>query len=253
MSSLTKQAYRQIQDRIVSGQLPAGSLVSESALAKELGMSRTPVGEAIRQLATEGLVEQLPRRGTIVRGVDRDDLRELFEIREALESYAAAQAAERISPTQLAQLEALCNAMRDLAEQVRATGAAELNASDLKTFLSADMAFHLLILQASGNQRMQRSVSETRAVSSIFRMRRQRHDLQVLEQAHAEHAEILAALARGDAEAARAQMAAHIAASKQSALAELERQAADQSVSSLLSDLPQDLVQELERIETEGS
>ncbi|MEQ8789359.1 MAG: GntR family transcriptional regulator [Pirellulaceae bacterium] len=252
MSTLTHQAYADIQDRIVSGRLRAGNVVSESILAKELGMSRTPVGEAIRQLAAEGLLEQLPRRGTIVRGFDRHDLTDLFEMREALESYAAAKAALRISSTELAKLQALCDAMRRIADGVRGAGREELTRDELKTFLSADMAFHLLILQASGNRRMQRAVTETRTVSSIFRLRRQKHDLRVIQQAHAQHVGILEALCSAAGEQARARMAEHIASSREQTLAELDRyDERGPAGATLPTDLPPELVDELERIELE--
>src|SRR5262245_15044729 len=93
--TLVQRAYEHIQEAILSGHLPAGSVVSEAVLAKSLGISRTPVGEAIRQLAREGLVQQVPRYGTIVKPIDRRELIELYEMRAALESYAAARAAEK--------------------------------------------------------------------------------------------------------------------------------------------------------------
>ena len=69
--SLSQRAYQHIQREIVSGQLEPGSVISETLLAKQLGISRTPVGEAIRKLAQEGLVEQVPRYGTIVCDLER--------------------------------------------------------------------------------------------------------------------------------------------------------------------------------------
>src|SRR5438105_3197888 len=92
-TSLAQKAYEHLQEGIFSGRLRAGTVISEEALAKELGISRTPVGEAIRQLAGEGLVEQVPRYGTIVKPLDRRELQELYEIRDALRDRdpAAAQ------------------------------------------------------------------------------------------------------------------------------------------------------------------
>ena len=97
-----ERAYQYLHARIASGALAGGALVSELSLAREMGLSRTPVREAIRQLIMEGLVEQVPRHGTIVRIPERREVAELYEVREALESYAVAQAARRILPADLA-------------------------------------------------------------------------------------------------------------------------------------------------------
>lgn len=252
MTTLSQKAYAHIHDRIVSGCLEPGAVVSESLLAKDLGMSRTPVGEAVRQLAREGLVEQVPRFGTIVRAVDRRELVELYEMREALESYAAGKAAERISASDLGKLRVLCDAMQRIAEGVRQAGRQELNIEELKVFLSADMAFHMVILTASGNRRMQRAVTETRAVSRIFRMRRQKHDLQIVENAHQHHENILQALRAGDQRQAASLMARHIDESKTQTLNQLDGEANAVGPGELPEDLPQDIVQALQQVERDS-
>lgn len=253
MTTLSQKAYADIHDRIVSGRLQPGAVVSESILARDLGMSRTPVGEAVRQLAREGLVEQVPRFGTIVRAVDRRELVELYEMREALESYAAGKAAERISASELSKLQVLCEAMHRIAEQVHEAGKKELNIAELKAFLSADMAFHMVILAASGNRRIQRAVTETRAVSRIFRMRRQKHVLQIVENARLHHEAILEALRLGDQHLAASQMAKHIAESKAQTLNQLDAgEVTAGGLGELPEDLPQDIVSELQRVERDN-
>jgi DNA-binding GntR family transcriptional regulator len=238
----------------VEGDLTPGSVVSESGLARELGMSRTPVGEAVRQLSAEGLLEQVPRVGTIVRNFGRQDLIDLFEMREALEGYAVQKAAERITSTQLAKLQALCDAMAQIGEQTREAGNYELRNTDLQTFLSADLAFHMLILQASGNQRMQDAVRQTRAVSRIFQIRRQKHDLRLVERAHSYHVSILEALRAGQGDQARRVMCEHIAVSKAQTLEQLERETTERDTNAALPhDLPEELAQQLNRIEQTGN
>lgn len=218
MSTLTRQAYDHIHKQILSGTLAPGDTVSEAVLAGQLGISRTPVGDAIRQLALEGLVEQVPRYGTIIKGIDRRELIDLYEMREAVESYAAAKAAERISPNQLEQLRVLCDAMREIADAVGDAGREELTADELQHFLAADMAFHMTIIRACGNRRMQRTIAETRTISRIFQVRRQKHDRRTVQDAHAWHARVLEALRKGETEKARQVMAEHIAASKAQSL-----------------------------------
>ena len=254
MPKLSGRAYSHLHDKIVTGQLRAGVLMSEAGIAKELGMSRTPVGEAIRRLAAEGLVEQVPRCGTIVRGVDRRDLSELFEMREALECYAAAKAAARITRTDLAKLQALCDIMGQLADQMQQAGQQELEAEQLQTFLSTDMAFHVLILRACGNQRIGRAVAQTRAVSSIFRLRRQKHDHQIVSTAHSEHQAILDALSCGDGAKAQSLMSAHIAASESQTLKQMElHEWRSEDSNPWAVELPEAIVKEVERLERETS
>ena len=82
--TLSRRAYDHLQQKLISGELRAGSMVSEQSLASEIGMSRTPVREAIRTLEQEGVLEQLPRFGTRVRTLERRDLVELYDLREAM-------------------------------------------------------------------------------------------------------------------------------------------------------------------------
>ena len=87
------QAYAYIQKKILSGDLPAGGAVSELNIAKELGSSRTPIREALGQLVAEGLLEQIPNRGAVVVQFGRQDIVDLFELREALEAFAVEKVA----------------------------------------------------------------------------------------------------------------------------------------------------------------
>src|SRR3954469_20008540 len=117
--SLAQKAYDHLQEGVLSGRLRSGTVISEQALARELGISRTPVGEAIRQLVREGLVEQVPRYGTIVRSIDRRELIDLYEMREAIESYAAAKAAELVSDAALDRLQQFCDVMENIERDLR--------------------------------------------------------------------------------------------------------------------------------------
>lgn len=247
-SSLTHRAYLLLQERILSGDLAPGSLVSESRLAKEMGISRTPVGEAIRQLAHEGFVRQVPRYGTIVRSIEPKDVEELYEMREALESFAAAKAARRITSLQLAQLEVLCTSIEKIAEESEGEGSLDLAA--LRRFLAADLTFHLLIVKAAGNQRILSTIRETRTMSQIFRMRRHEPDNSVVKRASQMHRRILSALSNGDSAEASLQMAEHIRASRVDTLAYLakEQQRTHTDVASIL-ELPDEVRLELTRIE----
>jgi DNA-binding GntR family transcriptional regulator len=248
MASLAQRAYEHLQEGVLSGRLRSGTVISEAALAKELGISRTPVGEAIRQLVREGLVEQVPRYGTIVRSIDRAELIDLYEMREAIESYAAAKAAELISEPALNRLQQFCDVMENIERELKDAGTIELDEPSLKRFLAADMAFHMLILEASGNRRMIEVVKNMRTVSRIFRMRRAPHQFPVVHKALEFHRLILGALRTRDREAARKHMSDHIVAGKNETLSRLQPMQ-DAGAGAVLGELPAEMLKELDDIE----
>ncbi len=249
-TDLSRKAYDHIHRSILSGSLPQGAVVSESSLARQIGVSRTPVGEAIRQLAAEGLVEQIPRFGTVVRRIDRRELTELYELRLVLECHAASRAAQTISPMRLAQLQAVCKVIEEVVREAPTRADGEIEERFLQRFLPADMAFHLLVIRACENRRLIKVVHETRTISRIFQLRRHRHDLSVVAQAHQAHLLILDALRRRDGEAARNLMAEHIQTSLQYALDGIDHTAhlpADDVLDSI--DLPQEVRRQIETSE----
>ena len=122
-TNLKKLAYDHIRMNLFNGNLSPGMLLSPVTLAKEIGVSHTPVREAISQLESEGLVEQLPRVGARVKVIDRRELEELFDLREMLEGGAAAKAAERITAGEIAELRDLSERFHGLAGQLQEAGA----------------------------------------------------------------------------------------------------------------------------------
>lgn len=252
--SLRGKAYRYIHAKILSGDLPNGHQVSELSLAKEIGISRTPVREAVQQLQREGLVEQLPRLGTIVRTPQRRDIVELYELREALEPYAAGLAAKRAPSADFPLLEKLCAEMDAIAEEVKDIGMTSLDPARLERFLTADMAFHLMLLRDSGNQRIARIVADSRALIRLFGARRQEHSLAILRETYQFHSQILEAVRDGRAEEATQAMTEHIQASKRETLEYLDR-AHPETGNVVAPILPEHLLEELARVtrELEGS
>lgn len=216
---LRQRAYDHIQARILSGQLRPGSVVSEQSIAAELGISRTPVREAIRHLEREGMLEPVPRYGTVVRDVDRRDLAELFELREALEPFAVARAAGRLSREDQVALAAYCHEIRGLASGLGRSHDKALDPAGMRRLLAADMGFHLVLLRAAGNPRLLKIVSDSRLLVGVLGARRQEHTREVLLRTCREHAAILRAAVGGDARAAARLMAEHIRSSRDQALA----------------------------------
>jgi len=211
-----------IRARITEGNLPPGERVSDFLLAKEIGISRTPVREAIMQLASEGLIEHIPQLGSFVRTLTRDELVELFDLREMLESYAASMAALRITPVVTDKLRAISDEMAGLIAQIEREEAGDLYGDLLRRQVKEDMRFHLLILRASNCRQVIRVVSDMRVLTNLFLHKRRApsakalaHLKMVLE----EHIGIVDALALHDAEQVAERMRIHLRRSKEVALA----------------------------------
>ena len=140
--SLVESAYRTMRKRILDNVWAPGFRALEQALALELGMSRTPVREALMRLQNEGLVEVIPRHGMSVLPVSADDMRDIYEMLTALES-SAAELAVRRRPS-AAALKSLRDASRDMARA--------LKADDLDGWAAADESFHHQLVMLSGNR-----------------------------------------------------------------------------------------------------
>ena len=220
-ATLTDGAYAAIRDRIAQGKLAPGTDVSEASLARELGLSRTPIGEALRRLSHEGLVDQVPRYGTIVRQASAEELRELYEIREALEGMAASKAASRITPVALSEMATLCDTIEAELADTEADGRTVMQGDSLRRFLAADMAFHMLILASAGNRRLTDLIENTRSVSSMFHAHRGDHTTDRIRHANVTHRAILQALGERDAAEATRLVVDHIRTSCAQSLAAL--------------------------------
>ncbi len=138
-----------IRRAIIDGRLAPGRRLKEEELARELGISRTPVREALLMLESEGLVELIPKRGASVRAYAVDDLDDMYQLRALLEGYAARRAATRISPEDVARLEESCARF----DRLRAE-------DDLLELVKENLFFHNVILEAAGSERLTRDGAE---------------------------------------------------------------------------------------------
>lgn len=191
--SRVELAYAEIKRRILGSVYPPNAQALEQDLAADLGMSRTPVREALIRLEKEGLVEILPRHGMRVVPIALDDLREIYEVLTCLEAHAAARlAARRPSAAEV----------RPLAEAVEAMEAALL-VPDLDAWAAADARFHGLLLELAGNRRMVALAATVadqahRARMATLRLR------PLPTRSNEDHRAVLAAIRAGDAETAGA-------------------------------------------------
>lgn len=188
-------AYRRLLDDIRRGLLPPGSRLRETEIADRLGISRTPVREAIRQLEADGLVMHLPRQGATIRTLDQAEVIELYEMRAVLEGTAARLTARVASGVELAEL-------TDLNAELAAAGAGP-QAQDL------NRQFHLTLLESARNRFLVKAMSALQKTLLILGPTTLA-DPGRAAAAVAEHAAVLEALAARDAVAAEAAMRAHV-------------------------------------------
>lgn len=187
--SLRDQAARVIRGEIISGALEAGKVYSARALAARLGVSPTPVREAMIDLGKDGLLTPVRNRGFEVRLLNDHDLDEVFELRVMLEVPASRKVAALIT---LADVEILQGFVREIT-----TYAAQ---GDLAGFLESDRRFHLGIVELLGNSRLTKAVGQLRDQSRLFALSTLTR-AELISSAQ-EHHSILAALASGDGDAA---------------------------------------------------
>lgn len=199
--SLVEFVYEAVLQRIVRGKLPSGKIVSELALSRELRVSRTPVHDAVRQLAKDGLVVREGRQRARVANFSSDDIYEIFELRKYLEGPAAELAAGRMDLRQIAPLRAAADALSALPPSARQWP---------KAWADFDELFHRTIAQASGNRRLAADIGRYRLLHRGFNLlSTDPHSLQ--KQALVEHIGILDAIEARDGRLARERMVAHIA------------------------------------------
>ncbi|WP_119165956.1 GntR family transcriptional regulator [Algihabitans albus] len=205
-------AYERLKAEILKNRLPPGFQATEPEVALRLGMSRTPVREALIRLQSEGLIELIPRRGVRVLPISPTDMQEIYWLLTALEPDAAAALASKgLTAEQIASLEEATSAMEKALEE-----------KDLDLWAVADDRFHRELLYCTGNGRLLSFVTTLFDQAHRVRMITLRlRDLPT--KSTAEHRAILKALRAGDAELTRRLFRAHRERAAKELLAVLER------------------------------
>ena len=195
--ALYEEVAEQLRQRIFRRELEPGSWIDELKIAEEFGISRTPLREALKVLAAEGLVTMKVRRGAYVTEMSEKDLRDVYHLLSLLESDAAAVVAATASPTQLRELEAL---------HAELEGAA----GERERFFAINERFHMRLLEMADNRWRSQMVADLRKV-----MKLNRHNSLLkqgrIEDSLAEHRAVMAALARRDGAGTAQAMQAHFA------------------------------------------
>lgn len=201
-----------IRQAIISGQFPPGMRLMELQLAEEMGVSRTPVREAIRKMELEGLVVMIPRRGAYVADISIKDINEVYEVRTALDVLSAGLAAERIDKSEIQEMREL------LAEE-----AALVEARDYPKIIDNDTAFHDVIYRASGNTRCMNIISNLREQITAIRGRSMPYPGRV-EIMLKEHRAIFDAIAAGKVEKAQEAVQTYMENAEQTLLKVIKEQ-----------------------------
>ncbi len=186
-------AYQALREAIRSNVFPPGYQAAENEIARQLGMSRTPVHEAMARLQEDGLVRILPKKGILIRALSPADIEEIYEVIIALEGAAAARIARFAEAQRTAVADALRAATVDMDKA--------LASNDLQAWALADEVFHETLVERSGNKRLTRMAGTV--ADQLHRARMFTLNLRPLPSASsAEHDAIIKGIAKGDAEAA---------------------------------------------------
>ena len=197
-TALYQEVAERLRQRIFSHELAPGDWIDEQRLAEQYGISRTPLREALKVLASEGLVELKPRRGCYVTEISRQDLDDIFPLMALLEGRCAGDAVRRANPANIAQLGDIHALLESAARDGR-----------IDAFFEANQQFHEKTQEVAGNRWMLSVIQDLRKALKLSRL----HSLSLegrLQQSLAEHRAIMAAIKAGDATMAGKLMHDHI-------------------------------------------
>lgn len=226
-TTLAEKAYAHIRRMLSRGELPPGTRLVNRTLAAEIGISFTPVREAINQLASEGMLEYVRGAGAYVRRIDRRELEQLFDLRANLEPFAAAQAAQHIESEQLEELFRLCEHFHDLARGLRDAPRRVADMPVWTEWLDVEEGFHGLLFRAAGNVWLTKVAAELRLMAMLFGPQRTTTGILTFSSAAwswREHTVLARLLAAGDAPAAEVWMRRHIETGRRNVLAWFDAQ-----------------------------
>ncbi len=195
-----ERVYEDLRGAIIGGEFPPGERLRTEALAERFGTSRTPVREALMLLEGDGLVEIEPRRGAVVRAFDSNDLVDLYEVRAILEARAAFAAASRITPDELAALDAACDRAEALSGSSRRT---------VETLMATNEEFHGIVVAAAASPRLTGALRTVAGIPRTFKAVFWAESDEC-RRSLAAHRDIVASLRAGSAERAESAMRLHV-------------------------------------------
>lgn len=202
-TALYQEVAERLRQRIFNHELTPGTWIDEQKLAEQYGISRTPLREALKVLASEGVVELKPRRGCYVTEISRQDMDDIFPLMAMLEGRCALEAVRRAKPADIRALKAIHERLEVAAKDGR-----------IDAFFEANQEFHRLIQDLANNRWLLSVIQDLRKVLKLSRL----HSLSLegrLQQSLEEHRAIMAAFEANDAEKAEKTMQDHLLSSRQ--------------------------------------
>ena len=215
VENLSARVYNQIKNLILCNEIMPGQKLHHQQLSERLGVSRTPIREALTRLVQEGYVSFLPNRGFTCKEIRMQEAEELYELREALEAFAVEKAIAILSD----------KALRELREKITAYGR-DVQNRFTRERLVYDQDVHLRIAQLAGNETLQNTLSHVFERIVLKRRTDGLYDPARGMAAHQEHLRLLEAMERRDAAAAVAILRNHIQAGKKNVMADLQNRQA---------------------------
>lgn len=203
-NSLTTLVQRELERRILAGELAPGSKLNEADLARELRVSRGPVREAFRALEQTRLVRTEKNRGVFVRQVSLEEANEIYEVRAALEGLIGRLAARRIRPEQVGKI-------RAVVKKMHAVG----RARDAQAYYPLNVEFHELLVMASGNRTLQANYRRLVNELDLYRRETILRSAENIPISTREHEAIVNAVAKGDEKLAEALLYEHVVVSRE--------------------------------------
>jgi len=197
-SSIRKQVYEHLRDQILTNRIEPGSRLVEAQIAKALGVSRTPVREAVHLLEKDGFIDSIPRVGYRVKTLVMDELDEIFEIRKVNELLACGWAVRKIT----------LKSIKALGENIKMTQLA-LRRNQPELFMDLDQEFHEILVLASGSQHLTNLCQQLKRLISRYRME-SIEDMDIVETALKGHISILDALKRKDENGLKSALERHL-------------------------------------------
>jgi prepilin-type N-terminal cleavage/methylation domain-containing protein len=225
MPTLGLKAYDELRRMLVHGRLQPGMQLVNRKLADAIGMSMTPIREAVTRLASEGLVDHVPGAGAFVRQISRQDLAHLYDVRRALEPLAAAEAAAYATPTEIETLRAIAADSFVIVREIAAAPERHATEEQMARWLDDEQRFHEVLFQAARNPWLSKIAGDLKLLAFGFSPQRRMPDLLTVHaaaQTYRGHRRLIRALTTRNAALASATTADHIDRGKADVFAHLE-------------------------------
>ena len=208
--SLKDQAYEILRSSVITGQLEPGRLHNEKDLARGLGISRTPVREALLDLSKEGMIVFVPRKGIMIREITHKDVSDVMELRKVIESYIIESCCSKLTPADLKRIGKIIEKQKTLASK-----------GDRKGYVEADRKFHLFLASRTGNRQLLHVMENLRDLLHFMAIKATAYQDR-MEQVLREHKRIWAALEERDQKKAKEAMFLHLDTTEKTLWASME-------------------------------